>query len=155
MGRLKHIETTLIVLPKKIIEAIKGRGQDLEYNFTDVTRQVGGQRSWKPKDILKQLKPNNLILSLLFFPLVIVVIIINLVKSNTDTSVPSLQQLPEASRKKGNPGIPGSRFIWTDQFNVSSLEFLVLISTFSSTASLLAAPECKSSCQINSRRLRF
>ena len=40
LGSLKHIETTLIVLPKKIIEAIKGRGQDLEYNFTDVTRQV-------------------------------------------------------------------------------------------------------------------
>jgi len=40
LGQLKHIETTLIVLPKRIIEAIKGRGQDLEYNFTDVTRQV-------------------------------------------------------------------------------------------------------------------
>ena len=38
LGRLKHIETTLIVLPKTIIEAIKGRGQDLEYNFTDVGR---------------------------------------------------------------------------------------------------------------------
>lgn len=40
LGSLKHIETTLIVLPKRIIEAIKGRGQDLEYNFADVTRQV-------------------------------------------------------------------------------------------------------------------
>ena len=40
LGQLLHIETTLIVLPKRIIEAIKGRGEDLEYNFTDVTRQV-------------------------------------------------------------------------------------------------------------------
>ena len=37
-GNIKHIETTLIVLPKRIIEAIKGRGLDLENNFTDVTR---------------------------------------------------------------------------------------------------------------------
>ncbi len=79
LGQLKHIETTLIVLPKRIIEAIKGRGQDLEYNFTDVTRQV--DRSWfssSPRDLLSKLKLNNLLLSLLFFPLVVLVILINL-----------------------------------------------------------------------------
>ena len=40
LGRLKHIETTLLVLPKRIIEQIKGRGQDLDDNLRDVTRQV-------------------------------------------------------------------------------------------------------------------
>ena len=44
LGSLKHIETTLIVLPKRIIEAIKGRGQDLDDNLRDVTRQVADQR---------------------------------------------------------------------------------------------------------------
>lgn len=71
------------MLPKRIIEAIKGRGEDLEYNFADVTRQV--DRSWftSPKQFLKQLKPNNLILALLFFPMVIVVIAINLVRKES------------------------------------------------------------------------
>lgn len=79
LGKLKHIETTVIVLPKKIIEAIKGRGQDLEYNFTDVGRQVQ-DRSWSsPRSFFKtqQLQLNNLILSFLFFPIVILVIVIN------------------------------------------------------------------------------
>ena len=80
LGNLKHIETTIIVLPKKIIEAIKGRGQDLEYNFTDVGRQVDW--SWfqacsSPRSFFKRLQLNNLILSFLFFPIVIIVILIN------------------------------------------------------------------------------
>lgn len=82
LGRLKHIETTLIVLPKRIIEQIKGRGQDLDDNLRDVTRQVADNRSWlnalkNPREFLSQLKLNNLLLSLLFFPLVILVIVMN------------------------------------------------------------------------------
>jgi hypothetical protein len=81
LGSLKHIETTLIVLPKRIIEAIKGRGQDLDDNLRDVHRQVADNRSWfsSPREFLSQLKLNNLLLSILFFPLVILVIVMNLV----------------------------------------------------------------------------
>ncbi|TRY73782.1 hypothetical protein TCAL_16897 [Tigriopus californicus] len=78
LGSLKHIETTLIVLPNRIIEAIKGRGQDLEDNFTDVTRNVNTTWFSSPKEHIQRLKPNHLILSLLFFPLVILVIVINI-----------------------------------------------------------------------------
>ncbi|CAM6053917.1 unnamed protein product [Sphagnum tenellum] len=76
---LRHIETTLIVLPKSIIEAIKGRGQDLEYNFTDVTRQV--DRSWfsSPKEVLSQAEAEQPAALPPLFPLVILVIVINLV----------------------------------------------------------------------------
>ena len=79
LGKLRHIETTLIVLPTSIIEAIKGRGQDLEYNFTDVTKRV--DKSWfsSPREMLSNFKINNLLLFLLFFPMVILVIFINLV----------------------------------------------------------------------------
>jgi hypothetical protein len=70
LGELKHIETTLIVLPKRIIEAIKGRGQDLEYNFNDATKH-------SPLEFLATQKLNNLIISLLCFPLVLLVIVLN------------------------------------------------------------------------------
>ncbi len=67
LGSLKHIETTLIVLPKRIIEAIKGRGQDLEYNFNDATRH-------SPLEFFQTRKINNFFISLMCFPLVIIVI---------------------------------------------------------------------------------
>ena len=72
LGSLKHIETTLIVLPKRIIEAIKGRGEDLEHSFAGGTRQ-------NPLECLNPRKLNNLVKSLMFFPIVILIIVLNVI----------------------------------------------------------------------------
>ena len=76
LGSLKHIETTLLVLPTRIIDALKGRGKDLEENFTDVTRI---NRPQSIREFATLLSPNKLIISLLFFPMVVLVIAINMI----------------------------------------------------------------------------
>ena len=73
LGFVKHIEITLIVLPKRIIDMIRGRGQDLEYGFNDIIDDYNPLKLWK------NLKFNKTAAcSLLCFPVVILFFLANL-----------------------------------------------------------------------------
>jgi len=72
LGSLKHIEITLLLVPKKIIEAIKGRREDLDHSFTDAIKH-------SPLELLKTRTMSKLLMSLFCFPLILLVILINVV----------------------------------------------------------------------------
>ena len=71
LGKLKHVEITLMVLPKEIIDCIKNLGGDLEHNFNDANKN-------SPLAFIKSKNFVKFLISFFCFPFVILLIVINL-----------------------------------------------------------------------------
>ena len=72
-GSLKNIQTTLLILPKQVIERITGHGEDLDHEVKEAIKQSN------PLGFLKkQHKCKNLFISLMCLPMVLLVIVFNL-----------------------------------------------------------------------------